>query len=252
METSSHDRSIPIGERSTLIVTPPEEETHKEVESYCEYSSIKQNNERTTLIIDAPSESTEQHNLLLNTQLSQYFSDLSPERLWQELFNRLLKGKIGRLYFKCEQNKNSIVCFENGVRQLSIDNLSTWTYEYLIQKLKYLAKLPETAIEKTKKFELQRWYQKERILLCLQLSPREFGEEGTLQILRGKALDFYQQKQMEELGQEALKISRKLERKLRQIQLRTRINPQPLENISELRAIQQQILQNLNAIEKKI
>lgn len=252
METQHpEDRSKPIGERSTLIVTTPEEQNLKIVERYSLDSSSKTNDERTTFIVNAPSEYPDRPDLSINTKLSQYFSSLSCEQLWQELFNRLLKGKIGRLYFKCDRNNTSIICSDNGITQFSLDNLSRSTYKYLIQKLKSLTNLPYTPLTKTKKFEMLRWYKQERILLCLQLSPSEFGCEGTLQILRGKALEFYQQKQMEELGREALQLSRQLERKLRQIQLRSRINPEPLENLNELTQLQQQILQNLTSIAKK-
>ena len=246
-----------ISDRPTLILNDIEAQPVKQVYRYCidrAFQVSQTNNERSTLIVQPLPESKLKPKpaLCLNNKLVNYFESLTKEKLWQELFNRLLRGKVGRLYLKSARDGGSVVCFENGVAQVSLDKLDRDRYQYLIQKLKALNNLPETPLEKTKKFEMQRWYKEERILLCSQIEPGRFAEEGTLQILRGKALEFYQQQQIDELAQEALKLSKQLEYKLKQIQLRSRINPQCLNNLAQLRAIEQKINQSLNAIEQKM
>jgi hypothetical protein len=44
-----------------------------------------------------------------------------------------------------------------------------------------------------------------------------YGEEGTLQVLRGAALKFYEKKQIDRLGKDALSIAQQLQRKLETI-----------------------------------
>ncbi|MDJ0726588.1 MAG: hypothetical protein QNJ38_15885 [Prochloraceae cyanobacterium] len=253
-QSKQQQSSNNISDRSTLIINNPEREPQKKVDRYCldpTITSKQQAGERSTLIVEPPPpKSKRKPDLSLNNRLVEYFHSLNKEKLWDELLNRLLKGKIGRIYLKSGRDSRSILCFENGVKQLSIDNVDREAYQYLIQKLKSLSNLPANPVEKVKKFEMQRWYKQERILLCFQLRPGQFAEEGTLQILRGQALTFYQQQQMDELGREALKLSQQLERKLKQIQLRSRINPQPIDCLAELRQTQQKIVRSLQAIEQ--
>jgi len=246
-----------INDRSTLILNNREGQPSKKVARYRLDSTLKVSktaSERSTLIFEAPPESKQKPKptLSLNNKPIKHFENLTQEKLWHELFNRLLKGEINRVDFKLSNWGGSIVCYENDIARISIDNLDGDYYQYLIKKLKDLNNLPETPIEKTKKFEMQRWYKEERILLCSQLTPGDFAEEGNLQILRGTALEFYQQQQMDELARDALKLSKQLERKLKQIQVRSRINPQRSQDLGQLKQIEQKIARSLKAIEQKM
>jgi hypothetical protein len=55
--------------------------------------------------------------------------------------------------------------------------------------------------------------------------PGIYGEEATLQVLRGAALKFYQQQQLTRIGRDALGISQQLSIKLHELQERLLLNP---------------------------
>jgi hypothetical protein len=111
------------------------------------------------------------------------------------------------------------------------------TFYGVLNEFKRLAHIPPTPVTATKKAEMEQYYRDERLLLRLTIIPGRHGEEGTLQVLRGQALVFHQQKQMDEQGSEALQIAQQLERKLRHIYLRSQINPSPVTALPELIAI---------------
>ena len=70
-------------------------------------------------------------------------------------------------------------------------------------------------------------------------------------MLRGQALVFHQQKQMDDQGNEALQIAQQLERKLRHIYLRSQINPSPLTALPELMAACDRLKAQLETIHYK-
>ena len=274
-QKTSRPTQPPASERSTLIVNEPNE-INKEAGDRSPNSSKPTQpsvSERSTLIVDEPEQSTapepkssqhtqpsldttshEQAQQLKTNDISQRLASLNnitPQQLWQELLDRALEGGIGRLHLKQYQHIGRIVCTRSGVLCLSIDKVTAPYYQTIIEQLKRLAKLPPTPVVKTKKFEMERFYKQERLLLCLRLSPGQYGEEATLQVLRGKALEFYQQRQMEEMGQEALRYAQQLERKLRQINVRTRINPHPLNPLTALQEIQIKINKQLKLLAEK-
>ncbi len=178
----------------------------------------------------------------------EFLYSLTPQQLWQELLGRAVTGGIGRLYFERSPNHGRIIWSQNGVWQLSLDKLTPQVFQSAIEELKHLANLPAIPLPKPKKFELERSYQQERLLLRLQVIPGKYGEEGTLQVLRGKALKFYQQRQMEELGKQALHLAKQLERKLRQIRARTRINSARIDVLPDLEQVQEKINRQLEFI----
>ncbi len=178
----------------------------------------------------------------------EFLYSLTPQQLWQELLGRAVTGGIGRLYFERCPNHGRIIWSQNGVWQLSLDKLTPQVFQSAIEELKHLANLPAIPLPKPKKFELERSYQQEHLLLRLQVIPGKYGEEGTLQVLRGKALKFYQQRQMEELGQQALHLAKQLERKLRQIRARTRINSARIDVLPDLEQVQETINRQLEFI----
>ena len=114
--------------------------------------------------------------------------------------------------------------------------LTIKTFYGILNEFKRLAHIPPMPVLKARKAEMEQYYLDERILLRLTIMPGKYGDEGTLQILRGQALVFHQQKQMDDQGREALQIAQQLERKLRHIYLRSQINPSPLSALPELLA----------------
>lgn len=159
---------------------------------------------------------------------------LSPSGLLLELLGRVVQGGIGRLYFERHLKEGRIICSQNGVLRETLDGLGISPFQQTLNELKRLANLPMTPIHNLRKVEIARCYEEDSLLIRINFITSRFGEEATLQILRGQALEFYQKKQMDRLGQEALQLAQQLDRKLKQIYLRTHYNPAELEVLSDL------------------
>ena len=148
---------------------------------------------------------------------------LPPPELLQELLGRVLIGGIGRLYFEHQSRYGRILWSQNGVLQSVIDRLDLHHFRGIIAELKQLAGLPLVPVEQPRQVEIERLYERTRLLLRFRFIPTEEGEEATLQILRGAALKFYQQQQIATLERDALRIARQLQTKLNEIRDRARL-----------------------------
>ncbi|AFY75894.1 type II secretory pathway, ATPase PulE/Tfp pilus assembly pathway, ATPase PilB [Pleurocapsa sp. PCC 7327] len=283
--THFNNRSALINERATLIVDNPEDLSPSLADSASDAfpppPSATNFNEQPTLIVDSldelspelaerifgsaspqnansPAEElsdvASQPLLEVQTystsQSLDFLAKLSPQKLWQELLTRVLSEGIGRLYFERHSHHGRIFWSKNGVLQLSLEKVTPSVFQGTIDEFKRLLKLPATPLQQARKGELERYYRQERLLLRWQVIPGKYGEEGTLQVLRGKASELYQQRQMDELGQQALRLAESLERKLRQIQAMSKINPTRLEMLPSLRQIHEKINRSLEDLEK--
>lgn len=152
-------------------------------------------------------------------------AELPPKILLNELLARVLAGGIGRLYLENHSDKGRILWSQNGVLQLVLEGVNSSILQGLIQELKRLTHLPMLAVEKPKQAEIERIYQQNRLLLRLRVMPGTYGEEATLQVLRGAALKFYQQQQLENLSRDALNIAQQLQQKVNEIRDRTNLDP---------------------------
>jgi type II secretory ATPase GspE/PulE/Tfp pilus assembly ATPase PilB-like protein len=150
---------------------------------------------------------------------------LPPKKLLEELLGRVLAGGIGRLYFERQPYLGRILWSENGVLQSVLEELPISVFQGVLNELKRFAQLPLTTISEARQVEKECLYQNIRILLRLRVIPGVYGEEATLQVLRGAALKFYQQQQLSRLGRDALGISHHLSYKLHQLQDRLLRNP---------------------------
>ncbi len=150
---------------------------------------------------------------------------LPPKNLLQELLARVLAGGIGRLFFERHPNSGRILWSQNGVLQSVLEGLDTAVFQGVINELKLLTHLSLISVEHPKQVEIERIYQQHRLLLRLRVMPGTHGEEATLQVLRGAALKFYQQQQLENLSRDALTMAQQLQTKINEIQKRTRIDP---------------------------
>ena len=148
-------------------------------------------------------------------------AELPPSILWQELLSRVLGGGIGRLFFERHANGGRILWSLNGVVQSVLENLPLEVFKGVINELKLLTHLPLISIKQTKEVEIERFYQGERLLLRLRVMPGEYGEDATLQVLRGAALKFHQRQQLTNLGRDAVAIADQLQKKLNEIRDRT-------------------------------
>lgn len=179
------------------------------------------------------------------TRPMDYISTLAPSCLLQELLGRVLIGGIGRLYFERQSEQGRILWSQDGVLQSVLDGLALAVFQGLIIELKRIFNLPLLPVVQPKQVEIERRYQQECLLLRLRVMPGTYGEEATLQVLRGVALKFYQRQQLEKLGQDALRLAQQLQRKLHEIRDRSYRCPLPLETLpalnQQLRGLDQQL-----------
>ncbi|MHC5727538.1 MAG: pilus assembly protein PilB, partial [Nostoc sp.] len=97
-----------------------------------------------------------------------------------------------------------------------------------------------------KQVEKEYVYQKNGLLLRLRVMPGIYGEEATLQVLRGAALKFYQQQQLARLSRDALGISQQLSFKLHELQQRLLLNPSFDSQQSKALVALNQLVKNLD------
>ncbi|MBD2414341.1 pilus assembly protein PilB [Nostoc calcicola FACHB-389] len=168
--------------------------------------------------------------LILPVEVPEQFSPvevlatLPPKRLLEELLGRILAGGIGRLYLERQPYEGRILWSNNGVLQSVLDKLPLSVFQGVLNELKRFASLPITKVAEPKQVEKECLYQKNRLLLRLRVMPGIYGEEATLQVLRGAALKFYQQQQLTRLSRDALGISQQLSFKLHELQERLFLN----------------------------
>jgi type II secretory ATPase GspE/PulE/Tfp pilus assembly ATPase PilB-like protein len=151
---------------------------------------------------------------------------LAPPDLLQELLVRVLTSGIGRLYFEQQPNYGRILWSQDGKVQEILQEAASDCIAPLIEGLKQLTHTPISPINSLHQVEIERFYQGERLLLRLRLMPGSYGEEATLQILRGTALRFYQQQQLENLGRDALGMAQQLQSKIDELRNQTDRHPQ--------------------------
>ncbi len=150
---------------------------------------------------------------------------LPPKKLLQELLGRVLEKGIGRLYFEQKSpQRGRIICSQNGNLQCALPDVPVQVFQALINELKQLTHLPLEPVKEPVQAEIERFYQKERLLLRLRVIPGTQGEQATLQVLRGAALQFYQQQQVTHQSRDALAIANRLQQKLNQLRERTKLN----------------------------
>ncbi|NJQ98494.1 MAG: hypothetical protein HC784_14685 [Hydrococcus sp. CSU_1_8] len=259
--TSSQQESSPtipkistdFNEQPTLLVDRPEQLMSGLVGTD-EASFLQQNVKLSSQLAtpqpgNATSSSSEPQSYSASESV-EFFVDLSPQKLWQELLTRVISEGIGRLYFERQPDRGRIFWSKNGVLQLSLEKIAPSVFQGAIDEFKRFVQLSSTPVQQAKKGELERVYRQERLLLRWQIIPGKYGEEGTLQVLRGKASQLYQQRQIDELGSQAIRMAESLERKLRQIQSLSRVNPTSVEIVANLRKVVEKIERHLDSLDK--
>lgn len=182
-------------------------------------------------------------------------ANLPPPQLLEELLGRVLSWGIGRLYLEWKTDQGRILWSQNGILQAVLEGLPWSTYSGVIQELKQLSQFPLMPVQKPKQVEIDRLYQNQRLLLRLRLMPgKQGGEEATLQVLRGAALQFYRQQQLVNLGHEALGSAQQLQQKMSDLYLHSRSHsvtlPSHLSIIPELDRALKRITFQLNELQK--
>ncbi|WP_071516932.1 hypothetical protein [Geitlerinema sp. PCC 9228] len=163
---------------------------------------------------------------------------LEPKQLLQELLARVLLGGIGRLYFDRNETNCRILWSESGVVKSILEDLDPSRFQAIVKELKLMYGLPLIPVNKNKQVEIERTYNQSQILLILRLTPGEYGERATLQVLRGAALKFHKQRKLDQLSQDALNLARQLQLKVTEIRNQARsipsLSPNDLENLPAL------------------
>jgi hypothetical protein len=83
-------------------------------------------------------------------------------------------------------------------------------------------------------------------LLRLRFMPGMYGEEATLQVLKGAALKFYQKQQISRLSRDAVGISQQLRYKLHELQEQMLQNPNVSAEQLESLTVLNRLLSNLD------
>ena len=149
---------------------------------------------------------------------------LPPDRLLLALLAQVLSSGIGRLFFERREKQGSIVYSQDGIRQSVLDALPLDLFQETLVQLKQFMDLdavPVTEgsaqIKDQRESDSEFIYRDERVLLRLRVMPGNYGEEATLQVLRGKAMEFYQEKKLEEWSQAAMSSAKLLKFLVRKI-----------------------------------
>ena len=195
-------------------VTPPQQGASPRNNASPQNPALKTNPRKNPLTLELPPES-----------VPACFSDLrnlSYKRLTRALLNRVLQEGIGRLYFERREHVGRILWSKDGIVQAAINDLSLPLFQSVINEFKQLTHFPLSKDSKTKQVEIERTYRQERIILKFRLIGGTYGEEATLQVLRGAALKLYQKQQIDRLGQNALTVAHRLHSQIEQIRERSR------------------------------
>ncbi|HEY9889799.1 MAG TPA: hypothetical protein V6D02_15435 [Candidatus Obscuribacterales bacterium] len=147
---------------------------------------------------------------------------LPPQALMQALLSKVLEEGIGRLYFERRSQIGRILWSRDGILQAVVESIDGSVFQGVINELKLLTHLSLIPVTKARQVEIERSYEGQRILLRFRVMPSANGEEATLQVLRGTALRFYQQQQIDRLGRDALDTAQVLQSRLHEIRDRAR------------------------------
>lgn len=142
---------------------------------------------------------------------------LPPKTLLQELLGRVLMGGIGRLYLEHQKEAGRVLWSQEGVVQSVVEGLTLPQFKGLIAEMKQFAGLSLVPVKQSKHVDLERVFRRQRLMMRFRFMPSDYGEEATIQVLRGAALRFYQQQQLALLERDALGIAKQLQNKLNQL-----------------------------------
>ncbi|ESA38256.1 type ii secretory atpase tfp pilus assembly atpase [Leptolyngbya sp. Heron Island J] len=152
-------------------------------------------------------------------------NNLNPKEFTQTLLKRVITQEgIGRLYLERQSTICRILWSKDGVLQSVVEDISAQLFQGVINELKRMMSLSLIPVRKPKQIEIERIHNQKRILLRFRVMPGDHGEEATLQVLRGAALRFYQQQQMDNLGRDALGIAHDLQQRIDELRSQAQRN----------------------------
>ena len=173
---------------------------------------------------------------------------LTPQELWQELFVNILNGSISQLNLERNHDRGRILWSQDGIVQSSVDDVSLSMFQALIDEIKTLAKIPLEPLQKTRKVAIEKHYRQERLQLRIDACPSQWGDEITIQVLRGKALKLHEQQQIKKMSEQAILLAQKLTKTL--TTMHTCFKSSEIGNLSELKKVQQELDRQLELIDQ--
>jgi len=161
--------------------------------------------------------------------ISRLLCALPPKVLMQALLDKVIGDGIGRLYLKRHSHSYQILWSRNGVLEGLIEPVESQVLQAVINEFKQLTHMPVTPVTHPKQVEIERTQEGQRILLRLKILPGDDTEQATLQVLRGAALEFHQQYQIDSISRDALDAAETLKARLNDMRDRARksLNFQP-------------------------
>ncbi len=175
---------------------------------------------------------------------------LSAPELVAQLLVRVLGGGIGRLFFEQQQTQGRILWSQNGVLQATLEGLPVEQMQAIVLELKHLGGLPADPISQAQQVEVERIYQNARLLLRFRFMPGIYGEEATLQVLRGAALKFHQQQQPVN-DRELFSFANHLQSKVDELLEQAQMDPSVVtdDTLSSLRSVLMSLGEKLSRLE---
>jgi type II secretory ATPase GspE/PulE/Tfp pilus assembly ATPase PilB-like protein len=246
-KSGKNQKSSNLHDRPTLIIDRPEEfpaPSENQVEQVPNFDSVDLHKSD---FLESQSANFRVNNP--DKQQIERLEDLrsTPEQLWQEIMNRLLDDGIGRLYLQRLSECGRIFCSQDGEIKFSLERVPLGIYQSILDRVKALAKLPPVPLESRKKLALEKIHRQERLLLRLEIFPGQWGEEATIQVLRGKALNFYEQRQVKKMAEQAVSLALKLEKTIKQ--MHAYLDSTDTGDLAALQEIQQKINKHLKLFE---
>lgn len=178
----------------------------------------------------------------------EFLEGLPPADFVQELLGRVLQDGIGRLYFEAHEHQGRILWSQDGVLQSVVEAIKPQQFQEILQELKQLMAMPLIPIQQKTRVEIEREYHGSCLLLRLQMTACQYGEEANFQVLRGAALKFYQQQHLSKLSSDALQLAEKLQKRLNQIRDRMAMTPLSSDHLPLLKQMLENIVQEAQAL----
>ena len=182
------------------------------------------------------------------TETRDFLPKLTSQLSWQKLLEQAFLHQTEYISLSRYSDRGSIVASKDKLTQSSIESVPLPIFCSLIDEIKRMARLSQTANSHSKRVVLERFYEQERILLRLEFSIQEEIEKVRIQILRNQALKNYEQQQMNKVSEQALQLAKQLEKTLRRIQ--ACFDSAELTNLQELQTVQSRINHQLRLLDK--
>jgi hypothetical protein len=148
------------------------------------------------------------------------WQSLSGEAFMHGLLVRMMASGVGRLFLVRKMGYGQVLWTENGAAKMLLEQVAQDQFRGAIVALKQLTHLPVEPVQAPIEVEIERFYQRQRILLRLRITPKDGSEEATIQLLRGAALKFYQKHQIHNLRRDTQAIAQDLRQKVLELSKR--------------------------------